>query len=105
MPVTAWIAAVPTVPLPLRQPPVVVEVLTDLMLLCWLAAFVLAIWGSIREGRRVEREQRHVEESDPLAGPTPAIDGILDHWGVWSLTLVGAGLVLLAIGAAMAGAG
>ena len=81
------------------------DIATDVMLLCWLAAIVLAVWGSMREARRIEREQRHVEESDPLPGPTPAIEGVLDHWGIWSLGLVGAGFVLLAIASAIARGG
>ncbi len=102
---TSWVAAVPTVPLPLQQPPLVVDIAMDLMLLCWLAALVLAIWGSIREAKRVDREQRHAQETDPQPGPTPAIEGILEHWGLWSLGLVGVGLVLLAVASAMARGG
>lgn len=70
-------------------------VAVDLMLLCWLIAVVIGVWGAMTESARVERERRRelATEADP--GPTPGIDGFLDRWGMWSLIFGAAGLVML----------
>ncbi len=69
-------------------------VIIALMLLCWAAAIVLAIWGTIRDARQAEREKHHVY-ADAL--PESAWEGVVTHWGLWSIALVVIGLLLLAV--------
>lgn len=71
-------------------------ILINIMAIFWLLAVVIAIWGSIREGRRAEYERRRIG-NDEMAGPTPGIEGVLDHWGVWSVSLLVAGFIALAL--------
>ena len=67
----------------------------DLMLLFWLIAVGIAIWGAVTESARAERERRRTLATDDNPGPTPGIDGFLDRWGMWSLIFGAAGLVML----------
>ncbi len=69
------------------------------MLLCWLLALVTALWGSIREAHRYDVDRGRARASGADDGPTPGIAGFLDRWAVWSLVLLGLGLVLLAVAA------
>lgn len=82
--------------------PTLVAVIALLMILCWAAAVVLAFWGAIRDARQVEREARHEVRENPAPGPTPGIEGFLDHWALWALALTAVGLLLLALAAALA---
>ncbi len=67
----------------------------DLMLLCWVIAVVIAIWGAVTESARVERERRREVATQENPGPTPGIDGFLDRWGMWALIFAAAGLAML----------
>lgn len=69
------------------------------MLVCWAAAVVISVWGSVRDAQQAEREARKELEHNPAPGPTPGIEGFMEHWAVWALGLVAAGLVLLALAA------
>ncbi len=69
-----------------------------LMLLVWLLAVVLAIWGTIHDGRRAERELRNLSVDE---GPR-VLDGVLNRWGLWSLGLALLGFVFLSIAAGFA---
>ena len=71
-------------------------ILINIMGVFWLLAVVIAVWGAMREGRRAEYERRRIGD-DEMAGPTPGIEGVLDHWGVWSLTFLAAGFIALAL--------
>lgn len=68
-----------------------------LMLICWVAAAIIGMWGAMRQARRVAgaRAQENVTGVD--AGPAHGVTGYLDRWAILSLSLVGAGLLLLAI--------
>lgn len=72
------------------------------MFLCWALAIVIALWGSIREGRRVDRERRREIATEREPGPTPGIDGLLDRWALWALGFLGLGLALLGFAANIA---
>jgi len=69
------------------------------MLLCWVLAVVVALWGSMREARRHDDDRRRELTADPAPGPTPGLSGFLDRWALWSLVFLGLGLGLLALGA------
>lgn len=77
-------------------PTAVQVVLVNLMGLFWLLAIVIAVWGSLREERRADQERRRIGD-DPMGGPTPGIEGVLDHWGLWSVILLVAGFICLAL--------
>ncbi len=86
---------------PSQLPPVVGSpwqgVVVDAMLLFWILAAIIAVWGSVTESARAERERRRTLATDSDPGPTPGIDGFLDRWGVWSLCLAGLGLICLGL--------
>jgi hypothetical protein len=67
----------------------------DVMVLCWVCALVIAVWGAIREARRVDRARRRELATNPEPGPTPGIDRLLDRWAIWALGFAAAGLALL----------
>ena len=71
-------------------------VLINVMGVFWLLAIVIAIWGAMREGKRADFERRRIGD-DETAGPTPGIEGVLDHWGVWSVSFLVAGFIALAL--------
>jgi preprotein translocase subunit SecG len=77
--------------------PVLIQVITALAVLCWVAAIALAIWGSIRDAREAEREARQELWQNPEPTPTPGIEGILSRWTLWSFVLLGAGMLLLVV--------
>ena len=68
----------------------------DLMILFWVIAVVIAIWGAVTESARAERERRRELATEENPGPTPGIDGFLDRWGMWALIFAAAGLAMLA---------
>lgn len=69
------------------------------MLIFWLLAVVIALWGSIREARRHDDARRQELAEEPAPGPTPGLSGFLDRWALWSLVFLGLGLGVLALGA------
>lgn len=71
-------------------------ILVNLMGLFWLLAIVIAVWGAMREARRADQERRRVGDEE-TAGPTPGIEGVLDHWGLWSVSFLVAGFIALAL--------
>lgn len=87
-----------TLPPVIEAPTVGQALAVGAMLLCWLLAVVIALWGSIREARRHDYARR-TELTSEDAGPTPGLAGFLDRWALWSLAFLGLGLALLAIGA------
>ena len=97
----------PTVPNVPRTLPLVVSTalqvaLLDLMLLVWLAALVVAVWGAVTEAGRAERARRRELATGSEPGPVPGIDTLLDHWGLWAIGLGAAGVGLLAWVASLA---
>ena len=75
----------------------VTHALIILMLVCWVVAVIIGLWGSVRQARRAAGARRKARVTGVDAGPTPGLTGFLDRWAVWSLALVGAGLILLAV--------
>jgi len=67
-------------------------------LVCWALAVIIGLWGSMRQARRAAGARRKARVTGVDAGPTPGLTGFLDRWAVWSLALVGAGLILLLVG-------
>ncbi len=89
-------ASAPLVPPPTLAPTLGDTLLVNGMLLCWALALVIAIWGSIREARRVDQERRRTD-TDHDGSPTPGLEGVLEHWGLWCIGLLAAGFVLLTV--------
>jgi hypothetical protein len=88
-----------------EEAPRTVQVLDLLVVLVWLAAIVIAVWGSIHDARQVEREERADLWENPEPGPTPGVEGFLNRWAIWALGLVLAGLLLLALATQVARSG
>lgn len=69
------------------------------MLVAWGLAVVVAVWGALREARRADADRRRELATERTPGPTPGLEGFLDRWALWSLVLLGVGLLLLAYAA------
>lgn len=87
------------IPQAVTAPTLAQQVALTAMLVAWALAVVLAVWGAIREARRADVHRRRELATEREPGPTPGLEGFLDRWAVWSLVLLGIGMVLLAYAA------
>ena len=85
----------PTTPSPVVSPSPAHHVALILMIICWAAAVLIGLWGSVRQARHAALVRREARTTGRNPGPTPGLEGFLDRWAVWSLVLLGLGLACL----------